>query len=136
MCIAIPPRHPVGSVIGFLKGKSAIAVARLNGKETNKLDHFPSPPEKDLRNLDKELKDNYHAHGVLRDLVLTFLYLRQVVHQVRSKLMSRFGIEAVANSKLLNNADKHRMRHSLRESDLPRANCKPDRRPIWFQSGE
>src|SRR4051795_9016591 len=28
MCIAIPPKHPVASVIGFLKGKSAIAIAR------------------------------------------------------------------------------------------------------------
>ena len=35
MCIAIPPKHPVASVIGFLKGKSAIAMARLNGKERN-----------------------------------------------------------------------------------------------------
>ena len=35
MCIAIPPKHPVGSVIGFLKGKSAIAIARLSGKERN-----------------------------------------------------------------------------------------------------
>src|SRR5437870_10904059 len=35
MCIAIPPKHPVASVIGFLKGKSAIAVARLRGKERN-----------------------------------------------------------------------------------------------------
>jgi putative transposase len=26
MCIAIPPKHPVSSVIGFLKGKSAIAI--------------------------------------------------------------------------------------------------------------
>jgi putative transposase len=26
MCIAIPPKHPVQSVIGFLKAKSAIAV--------------------------------------------------------------------------------------------------------------
>ena len=33
MCIAIPPKHPVASVIGFLKGKSAIAIARLGGKE-------------------------------------------------------------------------------------------------------
>jgi len=33
MCIAIPPKHPVASVIGFLKGKSAIAVARLKGTE-------------------------------------------------------------------------------------------------------
>src|SRR5487761_472958 len=29
------PKHPVASVIGFLKGKSAIAVARLSGKERN-----------------------------------------------------------------------------------------------------
>jgi putative transposase len=35
MCIAIPPKRPVASVIGFLKGKSAIAVARLCGKERN-----------------------------------------------------------------------------------------------------
>ena len=35
MCIAIPPKHPVSSVIGFLKGKSAIAIARLGGKERN-----------------------------------------------------------------------------------------------------
>jgi len=33
MCIAIPPKHPLASVIGFWKGKSAIAVARLGGKE-------------------------------------------------------------------------------------------------------
>ena len=35
MCIAIPPKHPVASVIGYLKGKSAIAIARLGGKERN-----------------------------------------------------------------------------------------------------
>ena len=35
MCIAIPPKHPIASVIGFLKGKSAIAIARLGGKERN-----------------------------------------------------------------------------------------------------
>src|SRR5258708_36013742 len=32
MCIAIPPK-PIASVTGFLKGKSAIAIARLCGKE-------------------------------------------------------------------------------------------------------
>jgi putative transposase len=35
MCIEIPPKPPVASVIGFLKGKSAIAMARLCGKERN-----------------------------------------------------------------------------------------------------
>lgn len=35
ICIAIPPKHAVASVIGFLKGKSAIAIARLQGKERN-----------------------------------------------------------------------------------------------------
>jgi REP-associated tyrosine transposase len=36
MGIAIPPKFPVSSVIGFLKGKSAIAVAReLCGRERN-----------------------------------------------------------------------------------------------------
>jgi len=36
MCLTIPPKYPVSSVIGFLKGKSAIAVAReLCGRERN-----------------------------------------------------------------------------------------------------
>ena len=35
------PKHPVASVIGFLKGKSAIAIARLSGKERNfACEHF------------------------------------------------------------------------------------------------
>jgi REP element-mobilizing transposase RayT len=33
ICIAIPPKHPVALVIGFLKGKSAIAIARLGLSE-------------------------------------------------------------------------------------------------------
>ena len=34
-CIAMPPKHPVASVIGFRKRKSAIAIMRLSGKERN-----------------------------------------------------------------------------------------------------
>jgi putative transposase len=35
MCIEIPPKYAVASVIGFMKGKSAIAIARLQGKDRN-----------------------------------------------------------------------------------------------------
>jgi putative transposase len=35
MCIEIPPKYAVSSVIGFLKGKSAIALARLRGRQRN-----------------------------------------------------------------------------------------------------
>jgi len=36
MCIAIPPKYAVAQVIGFLKGKSAIAIARqFGGKSRN-----------------------------------------------------------------------------------------------------
>ena len=35
MCIMIPPKYAVASVIGFIKGKSAIVMARMNGKERN-----------------------------------------------------------------------------------------------------
>ena len=35
MLIEIPPKHAISSVIGFLKGKSAIAVARSLGKQRN-----------------------------------------------------------------------------------------------------
>jgi putative transposase len=36
MLIEIPPKHKVSEVVGFLKGKSAIAVAReFGGKQNN-----------------------------------------------------------------------------------------------------
>ena len=36
MCIEIPPKYAVLSVVGFLKGKSAIAIARqFKGKQSN-----------------------------------------------------------------------------------------------------
>ena len=36
MCIEIPPKHAVASIVGFLKGKSAIAIAReFTGKDRN-----------------------------------------------------------------------------------------------------
>ena len=36
MCIEIPPKHAGASIIGFLKGKSAVAIARqFGGKLTN-----------------------------------------------------------------------------------------------------
>ena len=36
MCIEIPPKHAVSSIIEFLKGKSALAIARpFSGKQRN-----------------------------------------------------------------------------------------------------
>jgi putative transposase len=35
MCIQIPPKHSVSSIIGYMKGKSAIAIARIQGKSRN-----------------------------------------------------------------------------------------------------
>lgn len=36
MCVEIPPKFAVSAIIGFLKGKSAIAIARqFSGKERN-----------------------------------------------------------------------------------------------------
>jgi len=35
MCIEIPPKYAVAQVIGFMKGKSAIAIARMQGRERN-----------------------------------------------------------------------------------------------------
>ena len=35
MCISIPPKYSVSSVVGYLKGKSAIAIARRLGRERN-----------------------------------------------------------------------------------------------------
>jgi putative transposase len=36
MCIEIPPKYAVSSILGFLKGKSAIAIARtIQGKDRN-----------------------------------------------------------------------------------------------------
>jgi putative transposase len=42
MCIKIPPKYAVASVIGFLKGKSALAIARQFGGKVRNLtgEHF------------------------------------------------------------------------------------------------
>ena len=42
ICIEIPPKYAVASVIGFIKGKSALAIARrFGGKERNFIgEHF------------------------------------------------------------------------------------------------
>jgi putative transposase len=41
MVIEIPPKYAVSSIIGFLKGKSAIAIARLQGRGRNIMgEHF------------------------------------------------------------------------------------------------
>jgi REP element-mobilizing transposase RayT len=32
MCLEIPPKYAVASVVGFLKGKSAMAIARERGR--------------------------------------------------------------------------------------------------------
>ncbi|MDC8445743.1 MAG: IS200/IS605 family transposase [Nitrosomonas sp.] len=35
MCISIPPKYSVSQVVGFIKGKSAIAIARQFGRKRN-----------------------------------------------------------------------------------------------------
>ena len=35
MCISIPPKYSVSHVVGFIKGKSAIAIARQLGRRRN-----------------------------------------------------------------------------------------------------
>ncbi|MCY4471310.1 MAG: IS200/IS605 family transposase [Kistimonas sp.] len=36
MCISIPPKYPVSSVVGFIKGKAAIHIAKnIKGKQRN-----------------------------------------------------------------------------------------------------
>jgi len=35
MCLEIPPKHAVSQIIGFMKGKSTIAILRQSGRERN-----------------------------------------------------------------------------------------------------
>ncbi|MCB1936747.1 MAG: IS200/IS605 family transposase, partial [Nitrosomonas sp.] len=35
MCISIPPKYSVSNVVGFIKGKSAIAIFRQFGRKRN-----------------------------------------------------------------------------------------------------
>ena len=35
MCISIPPKYAVSNVVGYIKGKSAIQIARLFGRKQN-----------------------------------------------------------------------------------------------------
>ena len=71
ICIAIPPKHAVASVIGFLKGKSAIAIARLSGKERNFTgEHFwarryaVSTVGFELEQVKKYIRDQEEADGI------------------------------------------------------------------------
>src|SRR5262249_49007611 len=71
MCIAIPPKHPVASVIGFLKGKSAIAIARLGDKERNfQVEHFwargyaVSTVGFELEQVRQYIREQEHADGI------------------------------------------------------------------------
>ena len=71
VCIAIPPKHAVASVIGFLKGKSAIAIARLSGKERNFTgEHFwargyaVSTVGFELEQVKKYIRDQEEADGI------------------------------------------------------------------------
>ena len=71
ICIAIPPKHAVASVLGFLKGKSAIAIARLSGKERNFTgEHFwargyaVSTVGFELEQVKKYIRDQEEADGI------------------------------------------------------------------------
>jgi putative transposase len=35
MCISIPPKYSVSNVVGYIKGKSAVAIARRLGRKQN-----------------------------------------------------------------------------------------------------
>jgi hypothetical protein len=74
-----------------------------------KLDHFGvDPPIDELFAFEKELRNNYYAHRVLRDLVFSFLCMRQVNYKTRDKLTSRFKIES-PSSTLVDNPNKKRL---------------------------
>ena len=50
MMIAIPPKHPVSQVVGFIKGKSAISIAR-------ELSRYESKTDKQIRELKEEIEE-------------------------------------------------------------------------------
>ena len=35
MCLSIPPKHSVSNVVGYMKGKSAMSIARFMGRQRN-----------------------------------------------------------------------------------------------------
>ena len=45
MLISIPPKYPVAQVIGYIKGKSAIHIAREFAGNRSMIGAFPSLPE-------------------------------------------------------------------------------------------
>jgi hypothetical protein len=58
-----------------------------------KLDHFKRTPENDLNALQKTLKDNAFASGILRQLVADYLYLHCSDTRTLQRLASRFNIK-------------------------------------------
>jgi hypothetical protein len=58
-----------------------------------KLDHFKKAPENELNELQKILKDNAFASGILRQLVADYLYLHCSDTRTLQRLASRFNIK-------------------------------------------
>jgi hypothetical protein len=73
-----------------------------------KLDHLETPAVNVIRDMHKELRDNYYAHNTLRDLVYTFLYLRKVNFKTREQLMGWFKIQAGSGIFIDNPSKKNR----------------------------
>jgi putative transposase len=65
ICLEIPPKHAVATVIGFLQGKSAIATARqFSGRERNCTgEHFWARRSWSATRSSKIAQDPFHRFG-------------------------------------------------------------------------
>lgn len=71
-----------------------------------KLDHYEAPPETDLRRLKKEVRNNFFAYTILRDLVADFLYLYSTDYPTMQALGDMWDIKVSAPKYLLNRSKK------------------------------
>jgi hypothetical protein len=67
---------------------------------TVQMDHFREFPEQKLMELNKELKSNPFAHGVLKWLAASYLLLYRVDRQVRQRISNKLGLNEDAILKL------------------------------------
>lgn len=87
-----------------------------------KLDHFKGVPHSQIEALAKKLKDNKFSYGILRDLIVHFLYMFHVVEQDRQKLLSKFEIGTSQAPPLLGDSKRTRKRGSKNRKTKVKSN--------------
>jgi hypothetical protein len=71
-----------------------------------KLDHFDRLPEKELDDIEPDIRNNHFAYTVMRDLVVDHLYLYSHDFPIMQKLAAKWKISLKRTEFLTNRSKK------------------------------